>query len=184
MAVVVDRAPVILPGLLLIRRLGDLAQVRGQLAAYWAILSRHTPGHGPEGFLGIWIDEETLANVPATLASPNPDAPAGTIRVLETAGVSGIWMLCWLDPMAGTLSRADLLSGLVRGAADGEPTAPAPSARFLPVYPHDADVYSAFRDWQALQARHADRVLPPAYLDEAGALCLPPAPRLDEVTRS
>lgn len=161
---------------LLLRRLADLERARDELADYGALLRRRAPAGAAERIRGIWIDEEAVANLPDALALP--DAVGGTrrVRILETTGINGIWMLCWLDAAAHTVSRVDLVAALLECFGHDATGSAMPTAHFIPVYAGDAVDPSARADLRALNARYPGLLLPPAQVDSDGSLRLPAMP--------
>lgn len=158
---------------LLVRRLADLRRASKELAAYWSILHRRSPGSALETIQGIWIDEEGVANLPSALVLPDAGGARRTVRILETTGINGIWMLCWLEAAARTVSRVDLVAALLEcfGYLETE-TATLP-ARFIPVFTGDSSDRSAKSELHALEVRYPGRVLSALYLDGNGGLRLP-----------
>ena len=160
---------------LLVRRFADLERASEELAAYLSILHRRSPGGAPEVIQGIWIDDEGVANLPSALVLPGVGGARRTVRILETTGISGIWMLCWLEAAARTVSRVDLVAALLECFGYEETETATLAARFIPVFRGDTPERSAKDELHALEARYPGLVLTPLYLDDNGGLLLPPA---------
>lgn len=161
---------------LLVRRFADLERASEDLAAYLSILRRRSPGSAPEVIRGIWIDEEAVANLPSALVLPDAADARRTVRILETTGINGIWMLCWLEAAARTVSRVDLVAALLECLGhDIETETTTLEARFIPVFTGETPEPSAREELQALELRYPGLVLSPIYLDDNGGLLLPPA---------
>jgi len=97
---------------LLVRSIADLGRAGEELAAFLSTLHRLSPDNVPELVQFVWIDEEAMANLPSELLLSGGSGPRRTVRILETAGINGIWMLCWLDAAASTIARVDLVAPL------------------------------------------------------------------------
>lgn len=158
---------------LLVRSDGDLERASEDLAAYLSILRRHSPVSDVETVQGIWIDEEGVANLPCALGLPDAAGARRTVRILETTGINGIWMLCWLEAAASTVSRVDLVVALL--ACFGHEDAATLAARFIPVFAGGAPNSSVSAELQMLEARYPGLVLPAIYQDASGSLVLPSA---------
>ena len=156
---------------LLVRSNADLARASEDLAAYLSILRRPPPLTDCDTLQGIWIDEEGVANLPCALVLPDADPAQRTVRILEATGINGIWMLCWLDAAASTVSRVNLVAALL--ACFGHEENAKLAARFIPIVTHDASDSNARAELQVLEARYPGLVLPPIYQDVNGTLVLP-----------
>jgi hypothetical protein len=160
---------------LLVRRFADMERVSEELAAYLSIPRRRSPGSSPEVIQGIWIDDEGVANLPSAVTLPEAGGDVRSVRILETTGINGIWMLCWLEAAARTVSRVDLVAALLECFGYEETETATLAARVIPVFPGDASECSAKDELHALEARYPGLVLSPVYPDSNGALRLPPA---------
>lgn len=169
---------------LLVRSLADLERASEELAAYLSILRRRSPGSAPEVIQGIWIDDEGVANLPSALVLPEAGGARRTVRILETAGINGIWMLCWLEAVARTVSRVDLVAALLEYFGHEETETATFAVRFIPVFPGDTSERSAKDESHALEARYPGLALSPAFLNGNGALRLSPAQPHDGGTQS
>lgn len=155
---------------LLVRALADLERVSPALSAYLMILRRHV-AEAAEALLGIWVDDEDVADLPCALTIAESQGLQRTFRVLESTGINCIWMLCWLEEAAGSPTRAELAAALWQNYGDKPGVARAP--RFIPVYSNEMPESSVHADAEALAARCPDLLLPPIHLDSSGRLILP-----------
>jgi hypothetical protein len=160
---------------LLVRRFADMERVSEELAAYLSIPRRRSPGSSPEVIQGIWIDDEVVANLPSAVTLPEAGGDVRSVRILETTGINGIWMLCWLEAAARTVSRVDLVAALLECFGYEETETATLAARFIPVFPGDTSDRSAKDELHTLEARYPGLVLSPVYLDDNGGLRLLPA---------
>ena len=80
-----------------------------------------------------------------------PDAAGArrTVRILETTGINGIWMLCWLETAASAVSRVDLVAALLD--CFGHEDATTLAARFIPVFAGNAPDSSVSAELQVLE---------------------------------
>lgn len=160
---------------LLLRRRDDLDRAIGDLGAYLSLWRRRSPATAAEVILGVWIDEDGVANLPTDLTLPDPGGGVRRVRILETTGVNGIWMLCWLETPAHSVSRADLVAALLDCFGHEAAGTATPTARFLPVYAGGSAEHDRQTQWRSLDARYPGLLLPPMQLDGDGILRLPPA---------
>lgn len=158
---------------LLVRRFADLERASEELAGYLSILHRRSPSSALDVIRGIWIDEEGVANLPPASALPDGHRARGTLRILETTGINGIWMLCWLEAAARAVSHVDLMAALLECFGHEETDAATHAARFIPVFTGDKTESSTREESRTLELRYPGMVLPPIYLDGDGALRLP-----------
>lgn len=169
---------------LLVRRSADLQRASEELAAYLSILRHRSPSNAPEVIQGIWIDEEGVANLPSALVLPDAGGTRRTVPILETTGINGIWMLCWLEAAARTVSRVDLVAALLDSFGHEETETATLAARFIPVFTGDTSEPSAQEELRALDLRYSGLALSPVCLGGNGALRLPPAQPHDGGTPS
>lgn len=158
---------------MLVRRQADLERAKEDLSAYRSILRRRSPVHDFATLKGIWIDEEGVANLPAALVLPDADSARRTVRIPEATGINGIWMLCWLDALASTVSRDDLVAALL--VCFGHDETAKFTARFLPIVAGSAPDSNASAELKMLDARYPGLVLPPMHQDASGDLIMPSA---------
>lgn len=145
---------------LLVRHLKDLDRDRTGVNAYLSHLRRREHARASDTLQGILIDEDGVANLPGALVLPEAAGGQRIVRVIEAAGINGIWMLCWLDTTAASVSRVDLLAALLEcfGHDDFSPTCPA---RFVPVFTDGAPEHYVRTERQRLEARYREVVLAP-----------------------
>jgi len=160
---------------LLVRRTGDLSSAAEGLAAYLSFRSPRPPGRDSSAIQGIWIDEDGVANLPSALVMPDLGGARRTVRILETTGINGIWMLCWLEAVACAISRSDLVAALLECLGHEEAETARLAARFIPVFPGDRLDATAGDELRALERRYPGLVLPSGYLDRDATLHLPAA---------
>lgn len=160
---------------LIVRSQADLKRACEEVVAYLSILRGRSDGRGPEVLQGIWIDAEGAANPPSALVLPDGSGIRRCVRLPEIIGITGIWMLCWLEAAARTVSRADLVAALLEHSGRGETDTVMNPVHFIPVFTGEMDVCSTREESRVLGFRYPGRVLPPAYLDGEGALSLPQA---------
>ncbi|HRP94798.1 MAG TPA: hypothetical protein PL143_00970 [Rhodocyclaceae bacterium] len=165
-----------------VRGLADLERTCRDLAGLLSALRRRGASAGTM-LLGIWVDERPMAELPAMLELGEPAEASRPARIVEATGVSGVWMMYVLETLPSVVSRADVLTALLRACADPHDD-PAPG-RFIPVFTRDAPADSIKAALQCLESRHPGRLLAPLYQDElAGAVQLPPGPRLFSESRA
>lgn len=159
---------------LLVRNFADLECASEDLAAYLSMLRRRSPGNAAEVIQGIWIDDEGVANLPSALVLADAGGARRTVRILETTGINGLWMLCWLEAPARTVSRVDLVAALLESFGYQETETATLSARFIPVFRGDTCERSVNDESHALDARYPGLALPVIYQDRIGSLILMP----------
>ncbi len=164
---------------LLIRHASDLEREGAGLSAYLSHLRRRSATGDGDTLQGIWIDEDGVANLPGALVLPDGAGGQRVVRVTEAAGINGVWMVCWLDLTAASVSRADLVEGLLECFGHDESSATCP-ARFVPVFSCDTPETSVKAELQQLRARHPTVVLAPILQDGSGRLMVPVRGRLRE----
>ena len=150
-----------------------LVSANEELAAYQSVLRSHAPGQDLEPLLGIWVDEDGVANLPCALVLPDITGARRTVRILEAMGINGIWMLCWLEVAASTVSRLDLVAALL--ASFGHDDTENIPARFIPVYTDTTPESGVSAGRAQLEARYPALVLPPIIQNCCGSLILPMA---------
>lgn len=157
-----DRRPVVA----LVRSREDLLHACRDLSDLFALqMRRQGLASPPEDLLGIWVDEQAMEQPPCILSLPDQSAVGSPIHIRRTAGLSGVWTLCWLETENDSgnlaLSRPDLLAGLI-GYCEG-----SPRGRLAPVFPSHmvpSEMESQMRD---LLHRHPHRLLGPLIQDSA-----------------
>jgi len=117
-----------------------------------------------ECLLGIWVDPHLVESPPSVLCVDGRSSSAeASVPIRCTAGLSGVWTLCWLE-VAGrtdgvTMSRGDLLAGLT--AHGGE----ASRGRFAPVFPSDTAPSEVEFQMRELESRYPRRLMAPLIQD-------------------
>ncbi len=149
------------------------AQLKSASEELLSILQRWSPGGAPEVIRGIWIDEEGVANLPSALVLPDEHGVRRTVCILETTGINGIWMLCWLEAAARAVSRVDLVAGLLKCFGYEETETSRLAARLIPVLTGDTAEFSTREELRVLEFCYPGLVLPPGYLDGNNTLRLP-----------
>ena len=155
---------------LLVRNKACLTRANEDLGVYQAFLRRRAPSSGFDTVQGIWVDEEDVANLPDALVLPDETGARRTVRIEEAAGINGLWMLCWLEAAARTVSRVDLVDALLACFSPEDTT--TVRARFIPVFADDTPEASVIAEVQLLESRFPGRVLPPIVQDAGGSLAL------------
>jgi|GEM_PF-1900107 len=161
---------------LLLRCRADLARASGEVGAYLSQRHRRAPASAADVVIGIWLDEDGVANLPSALTLPGDGGGARTVRIIETTGINGIWMLCWLDVAAHSVSRVNLVAALLECFGHDATEASTRDIRFIPLFSSEAVETCARAEFRALDARYPGLLLPPGHLDGDGSLCLPDAP--------
>jgi hypothetical protein len=156
---------------LLVRSHADLAHAIEKVTAYFSFLRQRSSFADYEAILGVWIDEEGVANLPCELILPGAAGTQRTVRILETTGVNGIWMLCGLDTAVNTLSRIDLVAALLEYF--GHDDLDTLHARFIPTISGYAPDASGYAELAMLEAHYPQLILSPMCDEVSGKLVLP-----------
>lgn len=155
---------------MLVRNDACLTRANEDLGVYQSFLRRRVPASGLDTVQGIWVDEEDVANLPDALVLPDESGARRTVRIEEAAGINGLWMLCWLEAAARTVSRDDLVDALLACfRADDVTTV---RARFIPVFADDMPDARVIAEMHVLESRFPGLVLPPLFQDASGSLAL------------
>ncbi|RYV49438.1 threonylcarbamoyl-AMP synthase [Pengzhenrongella frigida] len=157
-----DRRPVAA----LVRSREDLPRACRDLSDLFALqMHQQCRTSPPEDLLGIWVDEQAVVQTPSFLPAHDQSSADRPIDIRYTAGLSGIWTLCWLEMESDSRNRAvtrlDLLAGLVRhseGPLHG---------RFLPVFPSDTPPSEMESQMRSLQDRYPRRLIGSLIQDSA-----------------
>ncbi len=157
---------------LLLRHPADLDPNRAGLTAYLSHVRRRSTTRDGDTLQGIWIDEDGVANLPEALVLPDGSGGQRIVRVIEAAGINGVWMVCWLDAPAASVSRVDLMEALLECFGHDDSSA-ACRARFVPVFYADTPVDRIKAERQQLRTRYPDVVLAPIVQDRSGRLVVP-----------
>ncbi len=156
----------------LVRSVADLPRACADVSELLSLRCRRLPSPRSQGLLGLWVDSSwTEIPLPHLLPWHDPATGRRTVHIRESAGVDGIWMLCWLDRRAGgsDLSRHALLASLLR--AFGRNRAQAPPC-FVPVFALDAPPLETQAEVDRLATDFGDLLQPPIF-------CNPHSGRLD-----
>lgn len=159
---------------LLLRHPADLDTDRGGLTAYLSHVRRRSATRDGDTLQGIWIDEDGVANLPEALVLPDGTGGQRIVRVIEAAGINGVWMVCWLDASAASVSRVDLMEALLESFGHDGSNATC-RARFVPVLYCDTPVDRSKAELQRLRTRYPDIALAPIFQDRSGRLVVPSA---------
>ncbi len=82
---------------LLVRDLADLERAGRDVAAYWRARRRRPLEAADRGLGDVRIDARATAEPPSVLEVSDGQGGRRTLPVVETVGVSGLWVVCWLD---------------------------------------------------------------------------------------
>lgn len=147
----------------LVQSLADLPRACDELSDFLALRRKRGTPPLREALLGIWVEAHWVANLPCVLEWRESLAVHQTARVRETAGVSGIWMLCWLDVPAGArpLSRGALVESLLAAFERYRGDAPPPC--FVPVFDAGALAGETQAEMRRLTAGYRELLLAPLY---------------------
>jgi hypothetical protein len=155
----------------LVRNLKELQYACDALSAFFA-QRRHYHPSSRETLLGIWVEEHWVADLPYILEWRSSQA----LRVRETTGVSGIWMLCWAETAAGAapMSRNILVKSLLKTFEHCRVGATSPN--FIPVFDASAALGKMQTEMQPLAAAYQELLLSPLYQNPATGRLLAAAP--------
>jgi len=146
----------------------DLFRACEQLGDFFAF-RRQKEGQAqiPETLLGIWITPDITIEALCVPTSRGHSAAGRPVQIRETAGLSGIWTMCWLGTPGGEggneVSRQDLLSALIEPADSGQEG--MPPGRFIPVFPSDAAPSEVQTQMRSLLQQYPHHLLAPLYQD-------------------
>jgi len=167
-----DRAVVVNPRRVwaLVRSRQDLARVRNDLSDFFATLIRHSGRESPtEDLIGIWINAPLAKQSPHLLTVRCRSTPDRHIDVRQTAALSGIWTVCWLEQAQEQgpieVSRLDVLSALVASSGRDQPG--GPPSRFVPVFRNDVAARAIHAELDNLREHHPMRLMTPWLQDPA-----------------
>lgn len=158
--------------LLLVRAMDDLPRACREAGEIFAFhyRRRERNASGP-AVLGIWIEARLAREVPAALSCRGWAAGRRTFPIRESAGVPGIWTICWLDaPGDANLAavRGLIVSALTEGSGqDGAP------GRFAPVFAANAAAEAVRAELRRLRERFPGRLVSPVLQDPATGRLLP-----------
>lgn len=77
------------------------------LSSYLTILHGQPPVYALGLSQGVWIDKEKVVNLLSFMIRLSAGSVWRFVRVPETIGTNRIWVRCWVDAAAGTVTRAD-----------------------------------------------------------------------------
>lgn len=127
--------------LLLVRSDHDVPRACREAGAFLAFQRACLPpvhaGHDRK-LIGIWVDP-LMVDAPPEVLGRASVRTMPQFRIRESVGLSGIWLLCWLDADRGRRSadpgavRESLLSALIEERLPSQ----HPTTRFAPIF--DAD---------------------------------------------
>lgn len=153
---------------LMVRSHACLERANKEAAAHLSILRSHSPA-GEFGTLqGIWVDENSVQNLPIALELPKVGDKKPTDHSVTAMGVNGIWMLCWLETAIGTVSRVDLVSALLE-KIDRE-NSDTTSSSFIPVVAEGEPGPRLSDELQMLETRYPQLVQSPVPRSDGGSL--------------
>ena len=155
---------------LMVRSQDDLERAKDELTSCLSILQQKAPDSGVDSLQGIWIDAQGVANLPRELNVPEPDDAPQTVRIAEAMGINGIWMICWLEVAPDTMSRADLVAGLLESQGQEGPT--DLSAQYIPVVAGEGPDPDLTQELRSLEERYPGLLLPPRFQDANGRLVM------------
>lgn len=152
----------------------DLLPACKDLSEFISRRFQRYPVGEPEQLLGLWLDSR-LEDLPSIMALPGDSYPPQRISVAESAGLSGIWTLCWLDPLTDIsntrMARLALLEALLAESAQTQ-DAPTQQGAFVPVFSADMEASDIVAEMDRLRDHHG-QVLDPVFQDPySGVLSL------------
>ncbi len=166
----------------LVRSPADLERACQELAGLLSAFRRRGGSAAMTGcLLGIWMDERGGVELPPVLELGESAEATRPARIVEATGVSGIWMMYFLEAPPRTVSRTDLLGALVRASVrgGGDPAL----CHFIPVFARDRQSGSVQDEMQRLERCHPGLLLAPLHQDpHTGVLDWPPESRLLSVS--
>jgi hypothetical protein len=154
--------------LALVGRLDDIPRPGIGLNNFLLFMSQHDPVMSAEMLLGIWLDPHMVVDTPDVLVVANQRVDQD-IHIRETAGLQGIWTICWLgaaDEKDGdAICRLLLLKSLIEhpSARKHEP----PSGRFIPVFPSRTSESELKNEMGRLGAQNSHYLMPAWFQDAA-----------------
>lgn len=155
----------------LVRHRSDLPRACDEMSKFFSFCRGKAPGGLPEPMLGIWIDSNMVREVPTSLTVRQPSLDGRPARIKASFGLSGTWMLCWLDDEGA--SRLALLEALLVTSPDAG--GGSSSGCFVPVFRRgvkEAMVRTAVR---GLGDQYRQHIRTPWYQDPVTGELSPPA---------
>ena len=83
--------------ILLLRSFDDWQRARKEVGALIRHMEQREPGLGLDVLKGVWVDAQIGTGVPPSLRLPVKEGGTKPIPIVESVGVSGVWVLCWLE---------------------------------------------------------------------------------------
>ena len=157
-----DRRPVAA----LVRSREDLPRACHDLSELFSLqMRRQGRVAPPEDLLGIWVDQQLVQQLPCVLSVHDQSASDRPVHIRRTAGLSGVWTLCWLEAESEegnfAISRGDLLAGLTTLSGG------LPRRQFAPVFPSDMATSELDSEMQVLHDRYPQHLMGPLIQDSA-----------------
>ncbi|WP_297461709.1 hypothetical protein [Ferrovum sp.] len=154
--------------LLFVRTTDDLACACQQVGEFLAFCRNRQSGSFADGqFLGAWIDEHAVTELPQEMTLRLPTNEAIVLAVHESFSLWGVWAVASIEhvhPGANTdlgLSHDrvfDALFALTRGEARRV-------CRYSPAFTHDTPEKQVRAEIERLDTRHPLRITQPIYYD-------------------
>lgn len=149
----------------------DLVRASAEISAFFSFRRQRAAGWAPDPMSGIWLDPTMVREPPASLRVRHPSLNGNPTRIKECVGVSGIWVLCWLDDEG--VSRLALLEALLETSSPAG--GGASSGGFIPVFGRGVSTTAVQAEVRSLRDRYRQHVLAPWYQDPVTAELTPPA---------
>lgn len=151
----------------------DLARARIELSDVLGLRMRQQGQVSPpEGLLGIWIERRMAAEIPCVLTVHDQCADGRHIHIRESAGLSDIWTILWLETLGGKdrnqVSRLCLLGALVESAGLGQ------EGRFVPVFRSDTAPSEVQTQMRNLLKWYSHHLMTRLFQDPATGRLFPP----------
>jgi hypothetical protein len=154
--------------LALVGRLDDIPRRGIGLNDFLLFKSQHDPAMSAEMLLGIWLDPHMVADTSDVLVVANQHVDQG-IYIRETAGLRGIWTICWLGAVdekdGDDICRLLLLESLIK-QVNARKHGP-PSGRFIPVFPSRTSEPELKNEMDRLRAQNSHYLMPAWFQDTA-----------------
>lgn len=144
----------------IVRGHSDVCRSIKEIGTLLSITRNRQPEQTMQHFLGLWVHPTMAKHPPACLVQPSVQEKGGKRHVVQTASVSGIWTLCWLESMhpaqSPALSQEEFFGCLL--ATSGEEAA---EGKYIPVFSNETE----FADALKLQNSNLRSVLAPLFWD-------------------
>lgn len=153
--------------LLFVRSLAELGRACREVSEYFAFQCRE-PLPVSHELHGVWIEPDTLSQLPEILIPPSWQASERQFRIPETLGVSGVWQLARLRAPVDVAAAQELPDRVIeslRGVAGG------PAGLFAPVFTGGASRSVMREEMTRLRQRYPGGLAAPWVQDpQTGAL--------------